>query len=112
MLSSLNKLFSNFSKDQFKETRKHLESFYVQQPNQPQTNNMTVGGEESKGIHAHEGYKTTLTICQQSYLINNNKSKKTWRWWREEELTDNPYRIPLNDFKSYGYDPKTPSIVY
>ena len=56
MLSSLNKLFSNFSKDQFKETRKHLESFYVQQPNQPQTNNMTVGGEESKGIHAHEGY--------------------------------------------------------
>ena len=55
MLSSLNKLFSNFSKDQFKETRKHLESFYVQQPNQPQTNNMTVGGEESKGIHAHEG---------------------------------------------------------
>ena len=56
MLSSLNKLFSNFSKDRFKETRKHLGSFYVQQPNQPQTNNMTVGGEESKGIHAHEGY--------------------------------------------------------
>ena len=38
MLSSLEKLSSNLSKGQFKETRKYLESFYVQQPNEPLTN--------------------------------------------------------------------------
>ena len=41
MLSSLDKISSKLSKDQFRETRKYLEPFYVQQLNQPQTNNMT-----------------------------------------------------------------------
>ena len=43
---SLDKLSSNLSKDQFRKTRKYLESFYVQQLNQPQTNNVTEGREE------------------------------------------------------------------
>ena len=42
MLPSLDKLSSNLGEDdQFRETRKYLESFYSQQPNQPQTNNVT-----------------------------------------------------------------------
>ena len=57
MLFSLDKLSSNLSKDQFRETRKYLESFYVQQPNQPQTNNVTVGGEEAEAMHVHEDYQ-------------------------------------------------------
>ena len=71
MLSSLDELSSNLSKDQFRETRKYLESFYVQQPNQPQTNNMTEGGEEGETIHVHEDYQNhpyqppTLTPDQQ-----------------------------------------------
>ena len=56
MLSSLDKLSSNLSKDQFRETKKYLESFYVEQRNQPQTNNMTEGGEEGEAMHIHEDY--------------------------------------------------------
>ena len=56
MLSSLDKLSSNLSKDQFRENRKYLESFYVQQPNQPQINNVTEGGEEGEAMHVHEDY--------------------------------------------------------
>ena len=56
MLSSLDKLSSNLSKDQFRENRKYLESFYVQQPNQPQINNVTEGGEEGETMHVHEDY--------------------------------------------------------
>ena len=41
MLLSLDKLSSNLSKDQFRETRKYLESFYVEQRSNPQTNNVT-----------------------------------------------------------------------
>ena len=57
MLSSLERLSSNLSKDQFRETRKYLESFYVQQPNQPQTNNVTEGEEEGEAMHVHEDYR-------------------------------------------------------
>ena len=57
MLSFLNKFFSNLSKDQFRETRKYLESFYIQQPSQPQTNNVTEGGEEGEAMDVHEGYQ-------------------------------------------------------
>ena len=35
ILSSLDKLFNNLCIDQFRETKKYLESFYIQQPNQP-----------------------------------------------------------------------------
>ena len=57
MLSSLDKLSSNLGKYQFRETRKYLKSFYVQQPNQPQTNNVTEGGEEGEAMHAHKDYR-------------------------------------------------------
>ena len=57
MLSSLDKLYSNLIKDQFRETRKYLESFYVQQSNQPQINNATEGGEEGQATHVHEVYR-------------------------------------------------------
>ena len=56
MLSSLNKLFSNFSKDQLRESRKYSESFYIQQINQPHTNKVTEGGEEGEGMHVNEDY--------------------------------------------------------
>ena len=54
ILSSLDKLSSNLRKDQFIETKKLLELFYVQQPNRPQINNVTEGGEESEAMHVHE----------------------------------------------------------
>ena len=57
MLSSLDKLSFILSKDQFRETSKHLESFYIQQPNQPQTNNVTEGEEEGEAMHIHEYYR-------------------------------------------------------
>ena len=60
MMSSLDKLSSNLNKDYFREIRKYLESFYVQQPNQPQTNNVIEGGEEGEAIHAHEDYQNQL----------------------------------------------------
>ena len=77
MLSSLDKISSSLSKDQFKETRKDLESFYVQQPNQPQTDNVTEGGEEDEATYVHEDYRThpyqppTLTPDQQQQIDEN-----------------------------------------
>ena len=53
MLSSFYKLSSNLRKDQFRETRKYLESFYAQQPNQTKSNNMTEDGEECQDMHLH-----------------------------------------------------------
>ena len=57
MLSSLETLSSNLSKDQFRDTVKYLESFYVQPANQPQTNNVTEGGEEGELMQFHEDYQ-------------------------------------------------------
>ena len=74
MLSSLNKFSSNLSKDQFRETRKYLESFYVEQRNQTQTNNVTEGGEEGEAMYIHEDYRNhpyqppTLTPDQQQQI--------------------------------------------
>ena len=71
MLSSLDKLSSSLSKNQFRETRKYLELFYVQPPNQPQTNNVIEGGEEGDALHTREDYQNppyqlpTLTSDQQ-----------------------------------------------
>ena len=56
MLSSLENLSNNLSNNQFRETRKYLESFYIQQPNKPQTNNLTEGGEEDETILIHKDY--------------------------------------------------------
>ena len=77
MLSSLQKLSSNLSKEQFRESRKYLESFYIQQPNQPQTNNVTEGGEVGEAMHLHEDYwnhlyqPPTLTSDQQQQTEEN-----------------------------------------
>ena len=74
MLSSLDKLSSDLSKDQFRETKKHLKSFYVQQPNQTQTKNVTEGGEQDEAMHVHEDYRNhpyqppTLTSDQQQQI--------------------------------------------
>ena len=62
------------SKFQFRETRKDLKSFYIQQPNQPETNNLTEGGEKEEAMHTHKGYKNhpyqppTLTPDQQQQI--------------------------------------------
>ena len=74
MLSSLDKFSSNLNKDKFRKTREYLESLYVQQPNQAQTNNVTEGGEEGKAMHAHADYWNdpyklpTLTSDQQQQI--------------------------------------------
>ena len=74
ILSSLDKLSSNLSSNQFRKTRKYLESFYIQQANQPQTNNMTESGEEGETMHKHEDYQNhpyqppTLTPDQQQQI--------------------------------------------
>ena len=74
MLSSLDKLSSNLSKDQFRDTRNYLESFYVQEPNQPQTNNVAEGGKEDEAMHVNEDYQNhpyqppTLTPDQQQQI--------------------------------------------
>ena len=60
--------------NQFRETRKYLDSFYVQQPYQSQNNNATESGEEGKAIHIHEDYRNhcyqlpTLTSDQQQQI--------------------------------------------
>ena len=74
MLSSLSKLSSNLNKDQLRETRKSLESFHVQQLNQPQTNNVTESEEEGKAMHVQEDYQNhpyqppTLTSDQEQQI--------------------------------------------
>ena len=74
ILSCLDKLSSNLSKDQFRETRKYLGSFYVQQPNQPQIKNVTEGGREGELMHIYEDYRNhsyqlpTLTSDHQQQI--------------------------------------------
>ena len=78
MLSSLCKTPNNLSKDHFRETRKCLGSLCIQQPNQPQIDNVTKDGEEGEAMHVNEDYQNyryKLPIVTQ---INNNKWKKTW----------------------------------
>ena len=55
MLSSLDKLSSNLSKNQFRVTRKIFWSRF-NQPNQPQANKVTEAGEEGEALHTHEDY--------------------------------------------------------
>ena len=74
MLSSLDRFSTNLSKDQFTETRKYLESFYIQQPNQPQANNVAEIGEEGEAMHIYENYQNrpyqppTFTLDQQQQI--------------------------------------------
>ena len=80
MLSSLNKLSSNLSKDQLRETRKYLESFYVRQPNQPQINNVKESGKEGEVMHVYEDYRNhpyqppTLTLDQHQQIEEDSAS--------------------------------------
>ena len=70
MLSSLDDLFNNLSRDQFRETRKYL-VILCSTTNQQQANNVTKGREEGKAMHFHEDYRNhphqppTLTSDQQ-----------------------------------------------
>ena len=74
MLPSLDKLSSNLSKDQFRETRKYSESCYIEQRNHPQTNNVAEDGEGDESMHVHEDYQNhpyhppTLTSDQQQQI--------------------------------------------
>ena len=78
MLSSLDKLSSDLSRNQFRGTRKYSELFHVQQPNQPQTNNVAEGGEEGEAMLVHEDYRNrpyqppTLMPDQQQKLMTRN----------------------------------------
>ena len=58
MVPSPDKLASNLRKYQFRETRKYLKSFYVQQLNQPQNNDVTESGEVGEAMHAFEDYRS------------------------------------------------------
>ena len=110
MLSSFNKLSSNLSKDQFRETRKYLESVYVQQPNQLQTNNVAEDGEEDEAMQVHEDYQNhpyqspTLTSDQEQQ-IEEGLALMT-------QKGVHPLWTPLNNFKNHSYHPKTSSIVH
>ena len=74
MLSSFKKLSNNLNKEQFRETRNYLESFYIEQRNHPQINNVTERGEEGKSMHVHEDYQNfpchtpALTLHQQKQI--------------------------------------------
>ena len=74
MMSSFQKLSNNLNKEQFRETRKYLESFYIEQRNHPQTNNVVEGGEEGKSMHIHKDYQNlpchppALTLHQQKQI--------------------------------------------
>ena len=74
MLSSLDKLSSNLSKVQFRETRRYLESFYVEQRNETQANNVIEGREEGEAMYIHKDYRNhpyqppTLTSDQQQQI--------------------------------------------
>ena len=57
MLSFLDSLPSNLSKDQFREIRTFLESFYIHQPNQPQTNNAAEVREKGDSMYANKNYR-------------------------------------------------------
>ena len=84
MLSSLDKLSSNLSKDQFKESRKYLELFYVEQRNQTQTNNVIEGGEEGEAMHIHEDcrnhpYQLPTLASDQEQQIEEDLALMTWK---------------------------------
>ena len=72
MLSSLDKLSSDLSRNQFRGTRKYLELFHVQEPNQSQTNNVTEGGEEGEDYRNRPYQPPTLMPDQQQKLMTRN----------------------------------------
>ena len=90
MLSSFDKLCSNMSKFQIRETRKYLKSFYVQQPNQSQTNNVSEGGEEGEAMHTNEDhpYQSPTLTADQQQQIEKDLALMTWKWVYPYEYKD------------------------
>ena len=123
MLLSLDKLSSNLSKDQFRETRKYLESFYVEQRSNPQTNNVTEVWEEGEAMHIHEHYWNcsyqlpTLTPDQQQQ-IEEDLALMTWKGVYPYEYMDSfkqfqePHLPPKNAFYSSLTEEKISEIDY
>ena len=111
VLSSLAKLSSNLSNDQFRETRKYLESFYVLQPNQPQTNNVTESGEAGEAMHVHEDYRNpshhppTLAPDQQQqieedFALMTRKGVYPYEYMGSFERFQEPQLLPKDAFYS------------
>ena len=110
MMSSLDKLSRNLSKDQFRDTRRHLESFYVQQPNQIQIDNVTEGGEEGEAMRVHEDYRNhpyqpaTLTSDQQQQIedlaLMIRKGVYPYEYMDSFERFQEPQLPPKNAFYS------------
>ena len=67
--------------------------FYIQQPNQSQTNNAIEGGEEGEAIHVHEDYRNhpyqppALTSDQQQQ-IKEDLALMTRKWAYPYEYMD------------------------
>ena len=107
MLSFLDKLSSNLSKDQFRETRKYLESFYVQQPNKPQINNVTESGKEGEVMHVYEDYQShpyqqPTLVPDQQQQIEEDLALMTWKGVYPYEYMDcfeqfQEPQLPLKD---------------
>ena len=57
MLFSSDKLSCDLNKDKFRQIRKYLESFYIEQGSHPQTNNVIEGGKEGESMHVYEGHQ-------------------------------------------------------
>ena len=110
MLSSLDKLSSNLSKDQFREAKKYLESFYVEQRNQTQTNNVTESGEEGEAMYIYEDYQnhsyqlSTLTSDQQQQIeedlalitqkgVYPSEYMNSFKWFQEPQLPSKDARL-------------------
>ena len=101
MLSSLDKLSNNLNKDQFRETRKYLESLYVQQPNQPQDNNVTEGGEVGEAMFVNEDYQkhtyqSTTTNWRRPGVDDTKRSVPIWIYrllWTIPRTTDGFYSL-------------------
>ena len=102
MLSSLDKLSNNLSRDQFRETRKYLESLYVQQPNQPETNIVTEGGEEAESMYVHDDY------CNHPYHLSTDQQQQI-----EEDLAlmtrKGVYPYEYMDSFEWFQEPQLPS---
>ena len=75
MLYSFNRISNVLRKDKCRETRKCLESFCVQEQNQPQINNVAEDGNNGEAMDVHEDYQNhpyqppTLTSDQQQQQI-------------------------------------------
>ena len=115
MLSSLDKLSSNLGKDKFRKTRKRLESFHIQLPNQPQINDVTEVGKEGKVMDVYEGYQNhpyqpPILMPDQQQQIEKDLALMTRKEVYPYKYVDSFEWTPFDSFLSYH--PKTPSIAH